>query len=104
MIKNLTTRFSMKLTKILDSFPLPDGIDVIGPVACMDCGFEGEILQKWFHIDPPMNSKQERRKAEILLKDQEGHEFFDNHVWIGGTLVSVSWCPECGSESTVDDY
>jgi hypothetical protein len=39
-----------------------------------------------------------------LLKTQEGYESFDNNIWQGGTLVSVSWCPKCGSESTVDDY
>jgi hypothetical protein len=94
----------MELTEVPDSFHLPDGIDIIGPVACMDCGFEGEIPQKWFHIDPPLSRKGSRRKAMDLLKTQEGYESFDNNVWQGGTLVSVSWCPKCGSESTVDDY
>jgi hypothetical protein len=70
----------------------------------MDCGFEGDIPQKWFNIDPPMDSKGKNKKALNLLKAQEGYEYFDNHVWQGGSLVSVSWCPKCGSEATEDDY
>ena len=94
----------MKLTEVTDSFLLPDDIDIVGPVSCMDCGFEGEIPQKWFHIDPPLSKKGPCQKALNLLKTQEGYDLFDNNAWQGRTLVSVSWCPKCGSESTVDDY
>jgi len=94
----------MKIDEVSDSFPLPDGIDIIGPEACMDCGVEGEIPQKWFFVDPPIKSKGSLKKATELLKTQEGYESFDNNVWAQGTLASVSWCPKCGSEDLIDGY
>lgn len=94
----------MKLTKLSESFPLPNGADIIGPVACMDCGFEGEIPQKWFLVDPPIKGESSRLKATELLSAQEGYKSFDDSVWQGGTLASVSWCPKCGSEFTEEGY
>jgi len=94
----------VKLTKILDTSCLPDGVDIVGPVACMDCGYEGDIPQKWFAIDPPIKSKKALNEAIEILNKQEGYQTFDNVFWNNGKLGSVSWCPKCGSESTVDDY
>jgi predicted Zn-ribbon and HTH transcriptional regulator len=89
----------MQLTEITEPFLIPDWVDAVGPVACMDCGFEGQIPQKWFYVDPPMTTAKRRELAVEVLQKQTKHKSFDSHVWEKGSLASVSWCPKCGSEN-----
>ena len=95
---------AIRLTKLTDSSILPNGVDIKGPVACMDCGFEGDIPQEWFLIDPPIKNKKDLSEASKTLQKQEGYKHFDNTIWQKGKLASASRCPECGSECLEEDY
>lgn len=80
------------------------GLDIIGPVACTDCCFDGDIRQEWFYIDPPIRNKKDLWQACDVLTQQEGYKTFDSRVWQKGTLASASRCPKCGSECLEEGY
>lgn len=93
-----------KLTKLTDSSVLPNGVDILGPVARADGGFEGNIPQEWFQIDPPIRKKTIFGRPLRSLKNRQGARVSITNCGRRGRLASASKCPKCGSECLEDGY
>lgn len=93
----------MKIFEIERS-KLPEEVTDFVAVECMECEYEGEgsFSQKYFRTEPEVECESSHNEAVKLLKPFGYSQF---SVITGEELIlSVSKCPNCGSEDIVEDY
>lgn len=91
------------ITKV-DAIKLSNEITDFGPVACMECDFDGAIPINYFLVKPGVENEKEYQEVQVLVKNQLGYESFSEVGSDHGDLISVCKCPKCGSEEIFQDF
>lgn len=91
------------LTKI-DQSKLSREIIDFGPIACMECDFDGSIPIEYFLVKPDLSNEKDYKELQVLISKELGYTSFSEADSDLGHLVSVCRCPNCGSEEIFQDF
>ena len=88
----------------VDQSKLSDEFLEFGPLACMECDFEGAIPNEYFRVTPDINSEEDYNELKKSVKEQLGYDSFNETNWDDDFFISVCRCPNCGSEEIFQDF
>ncbi len=93
----------MKISKIE-----PNTIDLealaFGPIECMNCNFDGSISTDYFLVTPEPETENDCIELRRIVKKQLGHDDFSEMYCNLGTVLMVSFCPQCNSRNIFEDF
>ncbi len=78
-----------------------------GPRACMNCGSENELNEKYFVISRCSESSEEEKWLDTTLKKQYGVKEYgiaDRVFGDNRRLIEPAVCGRCGSQSLFFDF
>jgi ribosomal protein S27E len=88
----------------LEASELPEEVTDFVAVECANCEYEGEgsFSQKYFRTEPEIECDATHDQAIELLRHQGYSQY--TAFPADSVILSVSKCPNCGSEDIIRDY